>query len=88
MKTVLAISTFVLSATAFGASKGQISQVLNATSLTDISTISADSTQPRCFGCVIMTVKGQGPYGEAWQHIQVQQIGPNQFSSQILSQSR
>jgi|GEM_PF-3905136 len=80
---------FLLSGiTASAASKTQIAAALNATAISNVTSVTEDSTQERCFGCRVITIKGQGQFGEAWQQFLVQEDGPNSFSTQILSQSR
>jgi hypothetical protein len=88
MKIAIISLLFLGSVSALAATKAQVSAAVNATNIDNVTSVTEDSTQPRCFGCRILTVKGEGAFGDAWQQIEVDQNGLDSYSTKVLSQSK
>lgn len=90
MKKMLFILTLSLvSPCVFAATPPQIKAALEVTTLSDINSIAEDKVQPRCPDCRVLIVSGRSAYeSKAWQKIEVDGDGSDQYSAKIIGQSR
>jgi len=87
MKFFVLLTTLALSTNVFAAPKEVIDAVLDVSNIKNVTSVE-QTQQDRCFGCYTFLVKGQGPFGDAYQKISTEQTGPSTYKTQIIEQSK